>query len=98
MTIEGAMNAAVFRTYVSLVLVPNLVSDEVVVMDNLSAHKVKGVREVIEAAGAHLLSFLAYSPDLSPIDNCWSKLKTAVQATSPHPGGRGYARKKRAEL
>ena len=49
-------------------------------MDNLGAHKVKGVRETIESAGATLLYLPPYSPDWSPIENCWSKLKTSLRA------------------
>lgn len=80
MTIEGATDAAVFRAYVAQVLVPTLSPGEVVVMDNLGAHKVEGIREMIEAAGAKLLYLPPYSPDLSPIEPCWSKLKTALRA------------------
>jgi transposase len=80
MTVEGATDAAVFRAYVTKVLVPTLAPGDVVVMDNLGAHKVKGIREVIEAAGAHLIYLPPYSPDLSPIELCWSKLKTYLRA------------------
>ena len=80
MTVEGATDAAVFRAYVSQVLAPALVPGDIVVMDNLGAHKVKGVRETIEAAGAALLYLPPYSPDWSPIENCWSKLKTSLRA------------------
>jgi transposase len=79
MTVDGPTDAAVFRAYVSHVLVPTLAPDDVVVMDNLGAHKVTGVREAIEAAGATLRYLPAYSPDWSPIENCWSKLKTYLR-------------------
>lgn len=80
MTVEGATDAAVFRVYVEKVLVPTLTPGEVVVMDNLGAHKVKGIREAIEGAGAQLIYLPPYSPDFSPIENGWSKLKTALRA------------------
>ncbi len=74
------LSTAVFRAYIEQVLVPTLALGDVVVMDNLGAHKVKGVREAIEAVGARLLYLPPYSPDLSPIEPCWSKLKTALRA------------------
>lgn len=80
MTVEGATDAAVFRVYVEKVLLPTLAPGEVVVMDNLGAHKVKGIREAIEGAGGQLIYLPPYSPDFSPIENSWSKLKTALRA------------------
>ncbi|MCK0508008.1 IS630 family transposase [Aromatoleum anaerobium] len=80
MTVEGPTDAAVFRAYVDQVLLPTLAPGDIVVMDNLSAHKVKGIREAIEGAQAHLLYLPPYSPDWSPIEACWSKLKTALRA------------------
>ena len=80
MTIDGPTDTAVFRAYVTEVLVPTLVPGDVVVMDNLGAHKVKGIRDAIEAAGATLLYLPPYSPDWSPIEPCWSKLKTFLRA------------------
>jgi transposase len=79
MTIDGATHAAVFRAYVSEVLVPSLTPGDVVVMDNLSAHKVKGIRDAIEAAGAQLLYLPPYAPDWPPIEPCWSQLKTYLR-------------------
>jgi hypothetical protein len=75
MTLPGATDALVFKTYVSQVLVPNLWSGACVVMDNLPAHKVAGIREAIEAVGATVVYLSPYSPDFSPIENCWSKVK-----------------------
>jgi len=75
MTVDGPTDAAVFRAYVEQVLAPTLVTGDIVVMDNLSAHKVGGIHEVIEATGATLLYLPPYSPDFSPIEPCWSKLK-----------------------
>lgn len=80
MTVDGATDAAVFRTYVEKILAPTLMPGDIVVMDNLGAHKVKGVRESIEDAGATLLYLPPYSPDWSPIEPCWSKLKTYLRA------------------
>lgn len=80
MTIDGPTDTVVFLAYVTQVLVPTLMLGDVVVMDNLSAHKVKGVRESIEAVGATLLYLPPYSPDRSPIEPCWSKLKTFLRA------------------
>lgn len=79
MTVEGATDAAVFRAYVSQVLVPTLQAGDVVVMDNLGAHKVDGIRSAIEATGAVLIYLPPYSPDCSPIELCWSKLKACLR-------------------
>lgn len=76
MSFEGAMNGAIFRIFVEQVMAPTLKAGDVVVMDNLSAHKVSGIREAIEKTGARLLYLPPYSPDFSPIEQCWSKVKT----------------------
>jgi len=75
MTIESPTDGDIFLAYVEQVLCPKLQAGAVVVMDNLSAHKVKGIRELIEATGADLLYLPPYSPDLNPIEKAWSKLK-----------------------
>ena len=75
MTVEAATDAEVFLAYLDRVLCPKLVPGDVVVMDNLSSHKVPGVRERIETAGAELLYLPPYSPDLNPIEKAWAKLK-----------------------
>lgn len=80
MTVDGATDGEVFRAYVEQVLGPTLAVGDVVVMDNLGAHKVSGIREAIEAKGATVLYLPPYSPDLNPIEKCWSKLKTAIRA------------------
>jgi transposase len=77
---DGAMNGNVFLAYVSQVLVPTLVPGDVVVMDNLPAHKAAGVRDTIEAAGARLLYLPPYSPDFNPIENAFAKLKALLRA------------------
>jgi transposase len=79
MTVEGGTDGEVFRRYVEHVLAPHLGPGDVVLMDNLKAHKVAGIRETIEAAHATLCYLPAYSPDLSPLELCWSKVKTALR-------------------
>jgi transposase len=79
MTVTGGTDGEAFRSYVEQVLVPQLRSGHVVLMDNLKAHKVPGIREAIEAAHATLRYLPAYSPDLSPIELCWSKVKTILR-------------------
>jgi transposase len=77
MTIDGATDAEVFRVYVEQVLRPTLRPGDIVSMDNLRAHKAAGSREAIERTGAQVVSLPPYSPDLSPLEPCWSKLTTA---------------------
>jgi transposase len=79
MTVEGATDADVFLAYVEHVLAPSLQPGDIVVMDNLRAHKVAGVQSAIATQGAHVLYLPPYSPDLSPIEHCWSKLKTYLR-------------------
>jgi transposase len=79
MTIDGATAAEVFRLYVGQVLRPTLRPGDIVIMDHLRAHKAAGIREASEEVGAQLLYLPPYSPDLSPIERCWSKLKTALR-------------------
>jgi putative transposase len=80
--IDGAINGDIFRAYVEQLLVPTLKPGDVVVMDNLSSHKVAGVREAIEAAGARLLYLPPYSPDLNPIEQFFAKLKAILRAAA----------------
>ena len=80
MTVEAPTDSEVFLAYLEQVLCPRLKPGDVVVMDNLSSHKVAGVRELIEAAGADLLYLPPYSPDFNPIEQCWSKLKQALRS------------------
>jgi transposase len=81
MTVEAATDGDVFLAYVEHFLCPVLRPGDVVVMDNLSAHKVNGVRDLIEAVGAQLLYLPPYSPDLNPIEKAWSKIKQILRAT-----------------
>lgn len=79
MTIEAATNQDVFVAFVREVLVPALKPGQVVVLDNLSPHKAPAVRKAIEDAGCGLLFLPPYSPDFSPIEPCWGKLKTLLR-------------------
>ena len=79
MTIDGATDAEVFRVYVEQGLRPTLRPGDIVSMDNLRAHKAAGIRAAIAQAGAQVLYLPPYSPDLSPIEPCWSKLKMALR-------------------
>ena len=80
MTIEAATDTDIFLTYLKQVLGPKLKAGNVVVMDNLSVHKVARVREIIAATGARVLYLPPYSPDLNPIEPCWSKIKQKMRA------------------
>jgi transposase len=75
MSVEGATDGAAFAAYVEHFLVPTLREDQVVVMDNLQVHKMKRVEELIEGAGAEILFLPPYSPDFSPIEEAFSKVK-----------------------
>jgi transposase len=79
---DGAINGARFRAYVEQALAPTLRPGDIVVMDNLGAHKVRGVREVIEARGARLLYLPPYSPDMNPIEQVFAKLKALLRAAA----------------
>ena len=79
LVVDGPINGTIFLAWVQQHLAPNLSSGDVVIMDNLSSHKVSGVREAIEAAGAQLRYLPAYSPDLNPIELAFSKLKKLLR-------------------
>jgi transposase len=76
---DGPMDGASFLTYVKHFLAPVLHKGDIVVMDNLASHKVAGVKEAIEQAGATLRYLPAYSPDLNPIEQVFAKLKAALR-------------------
>jgi transposase len=82
MILDGPMDGDAFRAYVAQVLVPELESGDVVVMDNLPAHRVRGVREAVEAAGATLLYLPSYSPDFNPIEMAFAKIKAFLRAAA----------------
>ena len=77
--LDGAMNGTIFKAWVEQMLAPALRPGDIVVMDNLPAHKVAGVRQAIEAQGAELRYLPPYSPDLNPIEMMFSKLKTLLR-------------------
>jgi transposase len=79
LAVEGPTNREVFEAYVERVLAPTLRRDQVVVMDNLSAHKGERVRELIEERGCELLYLPPYSPDLNPIEEAFSKVKRILR-------------------
>ena len=79
---DGAINGARFLAYVEQALAPTLRPGDIVVLDNLRAHKVKGVREAIEAKGATLLYLPPYSPDLNPIELAFAKLKALLRTAA----------------
>ena len=80
MTIDAATDGEIFRVFIDQVLLPRLEPGHVVVLDNLSAHKVAGIREKIESRGAELLYLPPYSPDLNPIEKAWSKFKQFLRS------------------
>ena len=77
--IDGPMNGNAFLAYVEQILVPPLKPNDIVVLDNLSAHKGPGIREAIEGAGAKLLYLPPYSPDFNPIEQLFAKLKALLR-------------------
>ena len=79
MLLEGATNAAAFEVYLEQILLPSLAPGQIVIMDNLSAHKGARVRHLIEGRGCQLLFLPAYSPDFSPIEETFSKVKAFLR-------------------
>ncbi len=79
MTIESPTDGDVFLAFVEQVLGPRLQPGHVVILDNLAAHKVEGVRQLIESRGAQLLYLPPYSPDFNPIEQAWSKVKQRLR-------------------
>lgn len=79
MTLEGALDGDAFTCYVQQLLVPSLQPGQLVILDNLSAHKGPAIRTLLEQAGCQLLFLPAYSPDFTPIEQAFSKLKTALR-------------------
>jgi len=80
MTIESPTDGEVFLAFLQQVLCPRLRPGQIVVMDNLSAHKSAAVRNCIQQAGARLLYLPPYSPDFNPIEQCWAKIKQQLRA------------------
>ena len=81
---DGPMDGEMFLAWVRQGLVPTLRRWDVVILDNLATHKVAGVRQAIERAGAQLLYLPPYSPDFNPIENLWSKVKQILRRHAPH--------------
>ena len=79
LAVEGATTARVFETYVEKVLVPSLPAGQIVVMDNLGAHRPERIRELIEQRGCELLYLPAYSPDYNPIEEAFAKIKNLLR-------------------
>jgi transposase len=79
LAVEGATTTTVFETYVEKILAPSLRGGQIVVLDNLGAHKSERVRELIEARGCQLLFLPPYSPDFNPIEEAFSKIKGALR-------------------
>jgi transposase len=82
LVVDGAINGELFLSYVRQQLAPTLLHGDIVVMDNLSAHKVAGVRQAIEAADAQVVYLPPYSPDLNPIELVFSKFKWLVRSAA----------------
>jgi transposase len=80
MSVPGAVDGEVYLTFVQQVLAPRLRAGEIVFMDNLSTHKMAAIEAAITAVGARVEFLPAYSPDLSPIENLWSKVKAILRA------------------
>ena len=87
-TIDAATSGEVFLAFVDQVLAPALKHGDIVVMDNLAAHKIRAVRERIAAAGATLVFLPSYSPDLNPIELFWSWLKSILRRDRPRTAAR----------
>lgn len=87
MVVEGATNTVVFETYVEQLLAPGLKPGQIVIADNLSAHKSQRARKLVEARGARLWFLPAYSPDFSPIENAFSKLKSSLRKAGARTKG-----------
>jgi transposase len=78
-TFEGSLNGDIFKEYIAQFLAPTLKKGDIVVMDNLSSHKVKGVIDPIISAGATVMYLPPYSPDFNPIEMMWSKIKAYLR-------------------
>lgn len=83
LVLDGAINGEAFLAYIEQFLAPTLADGDIVIADNLSSHKIAGVREAIEARGASLWFLPPYSPDLNPIEQAFAKLKQLVRSVAP---------------
>jgi transposase len=82
MTVQGGTDTAVFATYLERVLLPTLSAGQVIVVDNVGAHQPDRIRQLVAAAGCALVFLPAYSPDLSPIEEAFSKIKALIKAAA----------------
>jgi transposase len=92
LTVEGATTKVVFETYVEQVLAPSLSPGQMVVLDNLGAHKGERVRKLVEGRGCSLLFLPPYSPDFSPIEEAFSKVKALLRREPQPAPARGWWR------
>ena len=79
MVVDGTTDKDVFQAYVQYILLPTLKPGDIVILDNLSAHKNQKVRDLIESVGAEVWFLPSYSPDLNPIEKMWSKIKAILR-------------------
>lgn len=79
LTVEGAVDTEVFNAYAEQVLAPRLRRGDVIVLDNLGSHRASRIEEVATGRGAQVLWLPPYSPDYSPIEQCWSKIKSYLR-------------------
>lgn len=79
MVFKGTCNTAVFNTWLSLVLIPNLRPGQIIIMDNASFHKSAKTKDLIESAGCKLLYLPPYSPELNPIERTWANIKRKIR-------------------
>jgi transposase len=91
---DGPMNGEMFLAWVTQGLVPTLQKGDLVILDNLATHKIRGIVEAIEAVGARLLYLPPYSPDFNPIENMWSKIKQILRSQAPPHGERNAVGRK----
>jgi transposase len=80
MSLEGAVDTLAFDAYISEVLRPKLKAGDVVILDNLNVHKASQIEQVAKQRGARVIWLPPYSPDYSPIEQCWSKIKQLLRA------------------
>lgn len=80
---KWSANGEIFSTFIKKSLLPHLNEGDIVIMNNVSFHKVKSIRSLVESVGAELIYLPPYSPDLSPIENMWSKIKSIIKKYAP---------------
>ena len=83
LSVPGSIDSDTMLFFVEELLVPTLKRGDIIVMDNNPTHKLDEIEDAIEAAGAGVLFLPAYSPDLNPIENCWSKVKSLLRSLKP---------------